>query len=77
MEPNVVECVCPRCTRTHYSFVEAIAGPELWNVCENCLTPEEKIAQKELWRINLDKKYENLLKTTIVEVEQAYLGLPK
>lgn len=47
---------CPRCNEEHTSFNEEIGGI-LHNICEKCLTDEEKQTIKKFSAKKLEEKY--------------------
>ena len=56
MEPITAEVECPRCSRTHSSFVEEIGG-SLFDICDTCMTIEEKEIQDAFSRGKISDKY--------------------
>ena len=59
LEPNVVDCECPRCGRKHTTFSKKISE-EFFGICETCLSPKEKRLMLAEARRSLGVKYQPL-----------------
>lgn len=70
-EPNIVETSCLKCQRQHWTFIERI-DEKFFNICENCLSPKERLEMVKVVRRVLSVKYGNDINkiTNIVENQQ-------
>lgn len=70
-EPNTIEATCPRCQRQHWTFVEKI-DERFFSICENCLSPKERLEMVKVVRRVLSVKYGNDINkiTNVVENQQ-------
>jgi ssDNA-binding Zn-finger/Zn-ribbon topoisomerase 1 len=59
IEPNIVECECPRCGRKHFTFSKKISEG-FFGICENCLTSDEKKEMLREARRAMGVKYQSM-----------------